>query len=128
MDAREPWLKALIKFLPIDKQSEEAYTYHMTITQTVEIPADHRISLELPRSVPIGVKARVDINIPVKNSKNKSNSEIENIRHLLQKEMSEKGTFAVTTESGDGWEAHIKERYAESCNLNRAAERRRFPS
>ena len=36
----------------------------MTITQTVAIPADYRISLELPRSVPVGVQARVSITIP----------------------------------------------------------------
>ena len=36
----------------------------MTIEQTVAIPADHRIFLELPRSVPTGVNARVSISIP----------------------------------------------------------------
>ena len=86
----------------------------MTITQTVEIPADYRISLELPRSVPVGAKARVDISIPAKTTKNHANSEIEYVRHLLRKEMSEKGTSAVTAESGDGWEAYIRERHAES--------------
>ena len=35
----------------------------MTITQTVEIPADYRISLELPRSVPAGAMAQVSITI-----------------------------------------------------------------
>ena len=28
--------------------------------------------------------------------------------------MAEKGTSAVAAAAGDGWEAHIKERYAES--------------
>jgi len=36
----------------------------MTIEQTVAIPADYRLFLELPRSVPIGANARVSINIP----------------------------------------------------------------
>ena len=36
----------------------------MTITQTVEIPADYRIYLELPRSVPAGAMARVSVTIP----------------------------------------------------------------
>ena len=36
----------------------------MTIEQTVAIPADYRIFLELPRSVPVGVQARVSITIP----------------------------------------------------------------
>ena len=36
----------------------------MTIEQTVAIPTDYRIFLELPRSVPTGVNARVSITIP----------------------------------------------------------------
>ena len=36
----------------------------MTIEQTVAIPSDYRISLELPRSVPTGVNARISITIP----------------------------------------------------------------
>jgi len=36
----------------------------MTIEQTIAIPADYCIFLELPRSVPIGANARVSINIP----------------------------------------------------------------
>jgi hypothetical protein len=34
---------------------------------------------------------------------------IEEVRQLLQKEMAEKGTLAVTAASGDGWEAHVME-------------------
>ena len=85
----------------------------MTITQTVEIPADYRISLDVPRSIPIGIKARVEINIPAQNTKSQSESDIVLVRELLHKEMSEKGTSALTLESGDGWEAHLRERYAE---------------
>ena len=36
----------------------------MTIEQTVTIPADYRLFLELPRSVPTGVNARVSISVP----------------------------------------------------------------
>jgi hypothetical protein len=36
----------------------------MTIEQTVEIPSDYRLYLELPRTVPTGVMAKVEINIP----------------------------------------------------------------
>ena len=36
----------------------------MTIEQTVAIPADYRLFLDLPRSVPIGANAWVSINIP----------------------------------------------------------------
>ena len=85
----------------------------MTITQTVEIPADYRISLELPRSVPVGAKAQVEIKIAAKITKDQSDSKIEIVRQLLRKEMSEKGTTAVRVESGDGWEVHIREKYAE---------------
>ena len=35
----------------------------MTIEQMVEIPVNRRISLDLPRSIPAGVKARVSIAI-----------------------------------------------------------------
>ena len=40
-------------------------------------------------------------------------NEINDIRLLLQKEMAEKGTLAVEATAGDGWEAHVKEHYAE---------------
>jgi uncharacterized protein (DUF433 family) len=39
---------------------------------------------------------------------------IEDVRQLLQKEMAEKGTAKVTAVSGEGWEAHVMEHYAES--------------
>jgi hypothetical protein len=39
--------------------SYSRYTYSMIIEQTVEIPADHRLILDLPCSVPAGVKTRV---------------------------------------------------------------------
>jgi len=90
----------------------------MTIEQTVEIPADYRLFLELPRSVPAGVKARVEISVPFEEAKDREDpaplsDEIENVRLLLQKEMAEKGTSAIAVTVGDGWEAHIRERYAE---------------
>jgi len=36
----------------------------MTIERTVTVPADYRLFLELPRTVPSGVTARVSIAIP----------------------------------------------------------------
>ena len=78
----------------------------MTIEQTVEIPADYRISLELPRSVPVGVNARVSISIPASDS-------LDEVRLLLKKEMARNGTADVPAVSGDGWEVHVRERYAE---------------
>ena len=91
----------------------------MTIEQIVDIPADYRIFLELPHSIPTGVKARIEINIPATVAKDQSAStlpsaKIEDVRQLLKKEMDEKGTSAVMAAAGDGWEAHVREHYAES--------------
>ncbi|MCL1813101.1 MAG: hypothetical protein FWG29_06215 [Treponema sp.] len=96
----------------------------MTIEQIVDIPADYRISLELPHSIPTGVKARIEISFPVPVQKDQSDSmpppqvsqttEIEDVRQLLQKEMTEKGTSAIMATAGDGWETHVREHYAES--------------
>ena len=86
----------------------------MTITQTIEIPADYRIFLDLPKSLPVGVKARVDINISTKKPDRQPVSQIEHVRMLLRKEMSAQGTLYTKAESGEGWEAYIKENHAES--------------
>ena len=97
----------------------------MTIEQTVTVPSDYRIFLELPRTVPSGATAWVKINIPAqtdpdfsdkekKHSIVKPSSEIEEIRQLLQNEMAIKGTLTVAASSGDGWEAYVRERYGES--------------
>ena len=85
------------------------YIYYMTITQTVDIPADRRITLEVPREMPTG--ATIIAFTPARSSVQPS-SGIEEVRQLLKKEMAEKGTAAVTTASGDGWEANVKESYA----------------
>jgi hypothetical protein len=79
----------------------------MTIEQTIEVPIDYRIFLELPHSVPSGVKANVKINIPAMDK-------IDEVRQLLQEEMEKKGTLTVPAASGDGWEAHVREHYAKS--------------
>jgi len=87
----------------------------MTVEQIVEIPANRRIALEVPRTVPIG-KTILSFT-PVSASQTadvSAGTTIEDIRLLLQKEMAEKGTSAVTAASGDGWEAHVMEHYAES--------------
>ena len=81
----------------------------MTITQTVEIPADRRITLEVPREVPTGP---VILSFTPARAEKKPISEIEEVRQLLKKEMAENGTTSVTTSSGDGWEANIRDCYA----------------
>ena len=92
----------------------------MTIEQTVAVPDDYRLSLELPRSIPTGVMVRVKIDIPAVCTKNIQNSTcqfpfaIESVRQVLQKEMTDNGTWSATAASGEGWEAYVKERYAES--------------
>jgi len=37
------------------------YAYPMTITQTVEIPADHRVFFDAPHEIPVGATARCEI-------------------------------------------------------------------
>ena len=82
----------------------------MIIEQAVTIPANYRILLELPRSIPIGVKARVEIH--VLDNPLPPLDEIDDVRQLLQKEMAEKGTLMTAAAVGDGWEAHVREHYA----------------
>jgi hypothetical protein len=77
----------------------------MTVEQTVIIPDDYRIFLELPHSVPCGIEANVKIKIP-------ASGKIDEVRQLLHKEMARNGTATVPAACG-GWEAHVKERYAE---------------
>ena len=91
----------------------------MTIEQTITIPADNKIFLELPPFIPSGITALVKIDIPAVSAKDTNDTpfqtpfKIEKIRQLLQKEMADKGTMAVKAVSGDGWAAHARERYAE---------------
>ena len=57
----------------------------MIIEQTVTIPADHRIFLELPRSVPAGVEARVSIAIPtVFEHQDANNLQVKSFRGILK--------------------------------------------
>ena len=77
----------------------------MTITQTVEIPASRRLTIDVPREVPTGP---VILTFTPAGAK-----PIAEVRQLLQKEMAVKGTSEVIAESGDGWEAYVRERYAE---------------
>ena len=82
----------------------------MTIEQTVEIPANRRITLEVPRTVPIGKAILSFTPVPVSQAADTVEAlRIEDIRRLLQKEMAEKGTLAVTAANGDGWESHVME-------------------
>ena len=90
----------------------------MTIEQIVEIPANRRIAIEVPRAVPIGKTILSFTPVSVSRTNNISHHvitetlQIEEVRQLLQKEMAEQGTLAVTAANGDGWEAHVMGHYA----------------
>jgi len=92
----------------------------MIVEQIVEIPANRRITLEIPKTVPEG--KTILTFTPVSASRNSGVSpgitgealKMADVRQLLNKEMIEKGTSGISTTSGDGWEAHVTERYAES--------------
>ena len=98
----------------------------MKITQTVVVPASHRLTIDVPPEVPAGSviitftpTEEEQKGIPVFDYANgqfrmaEDFDEIENVRVLLQKEMAEKGTSTVVAAAGDGWIAHVRERYAE---------------
>jgi hypothetical protein len=89
----------------------------MVIEHIVDIPADYRISLELPHSIPAGSKARIEISVPAADAKSGPASlpfaKMEDVWPLLHQEMAEKGTLEAWAETGDGWAAHVRERYAE---------------
>ena len=83
----------------------------MTITQTVEIPPSRWLNIEVPREVPTGPVILTFTPAPVVSADNVRS--IEDVRQLLQKEMTEQGTYAVSAAVGDGWGAHVREHYAE---------------
>ena len=93
----------------------------MIIEQIVEVPVNHRLTIDVPREIPAGPtilafrpatvqkidKAKHTHGTPI-------TDQLEEVRQLLKKEMAQNGTADVPTASGDGWEAHLRERYAES--------------
>ena len=86
----------------------------MTVEQIVDIPASRRIALKVPRTVPVGKTILSFTPVSAQTADVSTEAlHIEDIRQLLQKEMAEKGTLAVTAASGDGWESHVMEHYAE---------------
>ena len=104
-----------------------SYTFPMKATQTVVVPDSHRLTTDVPPEVPAGPVILTFT--PSKTGRKKERvfgcangqyrmaedfDEIEDVRLLLQKEMSEKGTSAVVAAAGDGWEAHVRKHYAES--------------
>ena len=111
---------------PIVQNYFSCYTFIMKATQTVVVPANHRLTIDVPPEVPAGPviltftpaetewkRERVFGCAKGQFRMAEDFDEIEEVRLLLQKEMSEKGTSAIAVAAGDGWEAHVKERYAE---------------
>jgi hypothetical protein len=89
------------------------YIFLMSVTQTVEIPVSHRLIIDVPPEVPTGSVILTFTPASAVKERISEELEIEDVRRLLQKEMAEKGTSKVKAASGDGWEAHVMEHYAE---------------
>jgi hypothetical protein len=85
----------------------------MYIEQTLEIPADYRLSLELPHSIPIGSRARVAITI--------SSPTLDS----LTAEQPAISYLGILNGAGAGMEAHRKMEAGEK-NLEEAREKRLF--
>ena len=83
----------------------------MTITQTVEIPVSRRITIDVPSEIPLG--PAILAFTPAAELSGNNTRAVEDVRQLLQKEMTEQGTYSVPATAGDGWEAHVRELYAE---------------
>jgi hypothetical protein len=81
----------------------------MTITQTVDIPDSHRLTIDVPNEVPAGRTVLTFTPAAIRKLKPMV---IEDVRQLLHKEMAERGTSSITAAAGDGWEAHVREHYA----------------
>jgi len=60
------------------------YSYYMTIEQTIEIPANHRIFLDLPLELPLG-KAKVTVTPQPEKSTVTSHAAVANLRGLAKK-------------------------------------------
>ncbi|MCL2800838.1 MAG: hypothetical protein FWD28_03660 [Treponema sp.] len=57
----------------------------MTISQTIDIPADRRITLEVPREIPTGTTARYELVwFPVTKTANNLNTTLEKIQELCK--------------------------------------------
>jgi len=93
----------------------------MSITQTVEVPADHRLIVDVPREIPAGQviltfrpAAAQKTDTAKQTHRTSFSDRLKEVRQLLKKEMAQNGTTDIQVTSGDGWEAHVRERYAES--------------
>jgi len=60
------------------------YIYSMTIEQTIEVPVNHRISLDLPLEMPVG-KATITITSKAEKPAASAYGSLENLRGLAKK-------------------------------------------
>ena len=58
------------------------YIYYMTITQIVEIPANRRLTIDVPREVPAGATAHFELKV-IPFDKNKKEERRQEVVHLL---------------------------------------------
>ena len=106
---------------PLFTFPSSCYFSLMVIEQTVEVPVNHRLIIDVPLEIPAGPvilafrpttvqrtnKAKQIHKIPF-------TDRLEEVRQLIKKEMAQNGTTDMPVASGDGWEAYVWERYAES--------------
>jgi AbrB family looped-hinge helix DNA binding protein len=78
----------------------------MTSKGQLTIPAQFRQELGLRPGEKIAVSL-VDGVISIGNQPT-----IDELRPLIREQMRERGTLGIPYKNGDGWEAHVKERYA----------------
>jgi hypothetical protein len=86
--------------------------YPMTIEQTVEIPADHRLVFEIPPDIPEG-RAKAALSLT-----------FETAAVLQKKDASWRSLFGMCKDSGDTLAAYMERRRSES-DLEQAVEQRR---
>jgi len=96
----------------------------MTITQTVEIPADRRITLEIPREVPTGATVRVESNIiPFVKKEEKTDLTTSPKLRLTKKELEDilKNAETPHTDALSGILAHLGDITVEQIREERLA-------
>jgi len=93
----------------------------MMIEQIVEVPVNHRMIIDVPLEIPAGsvilaFRPATDQRADKVKQMNRTSftNRLEEVRQLLKKEMAQNGTLDIPVTSGDGWEAHVREQYAES--------------
>ena len=96
----------------------------MTITQTVEIPASHRLIIDLPDEVPAGATARFELKVIAYNEKDKNLSTMNSSKFCLsRKELDEilQNNQTPVSDSLTGILAHLGDISIEQIRTERLA-------